>query len=145
MTETLELTIPELDCADEALQIQAALSRLPGVEEVRTAVGARKALVAYSPDQVRPDAIRAAIRGLGMTVVETSGPDPGRRRSLPDLLGWGFVSVVALVALVGIAGERLGLAEALTDRIPWWLALAAVLAGGTRSSATWCGRTGTGA
>jgi Cd2+/Zn2+-exporting ATPase/Cu+-exporting ATPase len=37
---------------------------------------------------------------------------------------------VALVALVGIAGERLGLAEALTDRIPWWLALAAVLAGG---------------
>ena len=34
------------------------------------------------------------------------------------------------MALVGIAGERLGLAEALTDRIPWWLALAAVLAGG---------------
>jgi copper chaperone CopZ len=31
------VTVPELDCADEAQQIQAALGRLPGVEEVRTA------------------------------------------------------------------------------------------------------------
>jgi Cu+-exporting ATPase len=100
------------------------------VEEVRTAIGARKAVVAYHPDRIQPDAIREAIRGLGMTITDTKGPDPGRRRSLPDLLGWGFVSVVALVALVGIAGERLGLVEALTDRIPWWVALAAVLAGG---------------
>jgi Cd2+/Zn2+-exporting ATPase/Cu+-exporting ATPase len=128
--ETLELTVRELDCADEAQQIQATLSRLAGVEEVRTAVGARKAVVAYHSDRIQPDAIREAIRGLGMTIVDASGSDSGRRRSLPELLGWGFVSVVALVALVGIAGERLGLAEALTDRIPWWLALAAVLAGG---------------
>ena len=130
MTETLELTVPELDCADEAQQIQTALSRLPGVEEVRTAIGVRKAVVAYHTDRIQPDAIREAIRGLGMTITDAKGPDPGRRRSLPDLLGWGFVSVVALVALVGIAGERLGLVEALTDRIPWWVALAAVLAGG---------------
>jgi hypothetical protein len=31
------------------------------------------------------------------------------RRSLPDLFGWAFVSVVALMALVGIAGEWLGI------------------------------------
>ena len=35
-----------------------------------------------------------------------------------------------VVALVGIAGERLGLVEALADRVPPWVALAAVLAGG---------------
>ena len=51
MRETLEVTVPELDCADEAQQIQAALGRLPGVAEVRTAVGARKAVVAYAPDR----------------------------------------------------------------------------------------------
>jgi Cd2+/Zn2+-exporting ATPase/Cu+-exporting ATPase len=40
------------------------------------------------------------------------------------------VSVIAVIALVGIVGERLGLMEALVERIPAWLALAAVLAGG---------------
>ncbi len=129
--QTLELTVLELDCAEEAQQIQAALRRLPGVEEVRTAVGARKAVVAYNSEQVAPAAIREAIRRLGMTVSDSPAPSAGRRRrSLPELLGWGFVSVVALVALIGIIGERLGLVEALADRIPWWLALAAVIAGG---------------
>ena len=108
MRETLEVTVPELDCADEAQQIQAALGRLPGVEEVRTAVGARKAVVAYAPDRVQPDAIRAAIRALGMTVTDSRAVSPRRRRPLPDVLGWAFVSAVALVALLGIAGERLG-------------------------------------
>jgi P-type Cu+ transporter len=130
MRETLEVTVPELDCADEAQQIQAALGRLPGVEEVRTAVGARKAVVAYASDRVQPDAIRAAIRALGMTVTDSRAVSPRRRRPLPDVLGWAFVSVVALVALLGIAGERFGVAEALVNRIPPWLALAAVLAGG---------------
>jgi len=83
------------------------------VEEVKTAVGARKAVIAYHPDRIQPYAIREAIRGLGMTIADTSGPDSGRRRSLPELLGWGFVSVVALVALVGIVGETLGIAGAI--------------------------------
>jgi Cd2+/Zn2+-exporting ATPase/Cu+-exporting ATPase len=131
VTETLELTVPELDCADEAQQIQAALSRLPGVAEVRTAVGARKAVVAYHPQRIAPEAIRDAIRRLGMTVTDSRMPPVSRRRSLPALLGGGFVTVVAVVALVGIVGERLGVVEALVDRIPWWLALAAVLAGGS--------------
>jgi Cd2+/Zn2+-exporting ATPase/Cu+-exporting ATPase len=130
LTETLELTVPELDCADEARQIEGALGRLGGVTEVRTAVGARKATVAFDPQRVTPEAIRAAVRGLGMTVTEASARVTRRRRSWPALLGWGFVSVVALVALVGIAGERLGFAEALADRIPPWVALAAILAGG---------------
>ena len=89
MTETLELTVPELDCAEVAQQIEAALGRLPGVDEVRTAVGARTAVVAYHPERIQPDAIRDAIRGLGMTIADPRAPGPGRRRSLPDLLGSG--------------------------------------------------------
>ncbi len=130
MKESLELTVAELDCADEAQQIERALGRLEGVGAVRTAVGARKAIVAYDAKRVTPDAIRAAIRALGMTVTEAHAPAPRRRRSLPDMLGWAFVSLIAVLALVGIAGERLGLAETLVNRIPPWLALSAVLAGG---------------
>jgi Cd2+/Zn2+-exporting ATPase/Cu+-exporting ATPase len=128
--QALELTVVEMDCADEAQQIESALGRLTGVSEVRTAVSARKAIVAYDADRVTPEAIRQAIHGLGMTVTDAHAPAVRRRHSLPDLLGWAFVSVVALVALVGIAGERLGLVDALADRIPAWLTLAAVLAGG---------------
>lgn len=130
MTATLELTIAELDCADEAQQIQSALGRLRGVEEVRTTVSARRALVAYDPERIRPEAIREAIRGLGMTVTDTDARLVRRRRPLADRLGWAFVSLVALVTLAGIAGERLGLVEAFVERIPPWLAVLAVLAGG---------------
>lgn len=129
MKATLELIVPELDCADEAQQIERALGRVPGVSDVRTAVGSRTVIVAYDAARAAPDAIRGAIRGLGMTVSE-AGAGARRRRSLPHTLGWAFVSVMALVALVAIAGERLGLVDAAVERIPPWLALAAVLAGG---------------
>jgi Cu+-exporting ATPase len=127
---TLELTVPELCCADEAQQIEGILRRLDGVADVRTAVSAHRAIVAYDADRVTPGAIREQIRALGMTVSEVGEPTAQRRRSLPDLLGWAFVSVIATVALVGIAGERLGLFEAFVERIPPRLALAAILAGG---------------
>jgi Cd2+/Zn2+-exporting ATPase/Cu+-exporting ATPase len=129
MTERLELTVPELDCAEEARQIEGALGRVAGVLNVQTAVGARRVLVSFDPEAVRPRAIEETIRGLGMTVSEA--PAPARhRRSLPDALGWAFVSVVALLTLAGLVAERVGVVDALVERIPAWLAVAAVLAGG---------------
>ena len=129
MTQRLELTVPELDCADEARQIEGALGRMDGVLDVQTAVGARRVLVSFDPEAVRPQAIEETIRGLGMTVSDTPGP-AGRRRSLPDALGWAFVSIVALLTLAGLVAERVGIVDAAVERIPAWLAVAAVLAGG---------------
>jgi Cd2+/Zn2+-exporting ATPase/Cu+-exporting ATPase len=128
--ETLEVTVAELDCADEARQIEGALSRVAGVSDVRTAVSARKAVVDYDPDRVAPEAIRQAIADLGMTVTDARTPFEGRRRSLPDLIGWGVVAVVAAVTLAGIVAERIGLVESLTARIPPWVSVGAVLVGG---------------
>lgn len=125
----LELRVEGLCCADEAGQIEAALGRLDGVRQVRASVGARKAFVTYDPGRVGPVEIRGAVEALGMTVREGNAPRP-RQISLPSLLGGLFVTAVALVALVGILGERLGLLEAVTARVPPWLAVAAVLAGG---------------
>ena len=129
MRDTIDLTVAELDCADEAQQIQSALGRLDGVVEVRTAVSSRTAMVAYESERVGPEAIRAAIRNLGMTVVESRESLAPRRRSLPELLGWAFVSVIAIVALLGIAGEWLGLGERLADWLPAWLLVTAVVVG----------------
>ena len=130
MKQALELTVPELDCADEAQQIQVALGRLHGVEEVRTVVAARRAVIGYEDERVTADTIKRTITSLGMTVSEAAAPSATNRRPLSDLLGWGFVAVIAIVSLVGIAGERLGVTERLADQIPAWLTLAAVLAGG---------------
>ena len=129
MTERLEVTVPELDCADEARQIEAALGRVDGVVDVQTAIGARRVIVSFEPAAMKPRAIEEAIRGLGMTVTDTPRP-LRRRRSLPDALGWGFVSIVAILILAGLAAERLGVVDAAVERIPAWLAVAAVLAGG---------------
>ena len=65
MTQTLELTVPELDCADEARQIEAALSRLSGVAAVRTVVATRKAVVAYDAERLprRPSETPSAAWG----------------------------------------------------------------------------------
>lgn len=128
--ETLEVTVAELDCADEARQIEGALSRLAGVAEVRTAVSARKAVVGYDPQRVAPEAIRRAIADLGMTVTDARTPIKASRRSVPDLIGWGVVSVVAVVTLAGIVAERIGLVESITARIPAWVSIGAVLVGG---------------
>jgi Cu+-exporting ATPase len=129
MTQRLELTVPELDCADEARQIEAALGRVDGVVDVQTAIGARRVIVSFDPAAVRPQAVEEAIRELGMTVSDT--PRPARRqRSLPDALGWAFVSIVALLTLAGLVAERVGVVDAVVERIPAWLAVAAVLAGG---------------
>lgn len=129
MTQRLELTVPELDCADEARQIEAALGRVDGVVAVQTAIGARRVIVSFDPAAMRPQAVEETIRGLGMTVSDTPRP-ARRRRSLPDALGWAFVSIVALLTLAGLVAERVGVVDAVVERIPAWLAVAAVLAGG---------------
>jgi Cd2+/Zn2+-exporting ATPase/Cu+-exporting ATPase len=130
MATKLELRVAELDCADEAQQIQAALGRVDGVLDVTTAVSSRTTVVAYDPHRVDADGIKRAIAGLGMTVTTGRAPLERGRRSLGHWLGWAFVSVIAVVTLLGIAGEQLGLVEAVVERIPAWIAVAAVLGGG---------------
>lgn len=129
MTQRLELTVPELDCADEARQIEAALGRVDGVVAVQTAIGARRVIVSFDPAAMRPRVLEETIRGLGITVSDTPRPVK-RQRSLADTLGWTFVSIVALLTLAGLAAERLGIVDVVVERIPAWLAVAAVLAGG---------------
>jgi hypothetical protein len=97
---------------------------MDGVLEVRTAVGARQTIVSYDSTRIEPDAIRTAIRGLGMTVVESPSAARPRRRAVWDSLGWLFVSAVAVVALLEIIGERLGVVDAVAERVPPWLATA---------------------
>jgi P-type Cu+ transporter len=126
----LDLVVEELCCADERAQIEAALGRLPAVRNVRTSLAAHKVSVRYDPTHLAPGDIEAAIARLGMTARRDQAPPTPSSTTLPRLLGGVFVAAVALIALIGIVGERLGLVEAVLARIPTWLTLSAVLIGG---------------
>lgn len=128
--ETIQLKIEGMCCADEAAQVEKALKKLNGVLEVQTSVAAEKVTIVYDPSHLDPGEVKEAIRAAGFRVGEEVSPKEGRQSELPNLLTGVFVSLVALVILVGILGERLGLFEAVVQRVPAWVSIGAVLIGG---------------
>jgi len=73
---------------------------------------------------------RIQLRIEGMCCADEAAQKEEHQRELPNLLTGVFVSLVALVILVGILGERLGLFEAVVERVPSWVSIGAVLIGG---------------
>lgn len=59
---------------------------------MRTEVSGGRAVVGYDPECVAPETIRRTIENLGMTVNARTPPERARR-SLPDLIGRGVVSI----------------------------------------------------
>ncbi len=126
-TETVELPVLGMDCAECALHVERAIASVPGVRSARVLLAAERALVEYDPARADLDAIREAVRRSGYDVAEdVAGTSRAYTRSILALLGFVFGAVLLVVVL----GEWLGLLEAVTDRVPWPLWLAAILAGG---------------
>ena len=126
--ETVELAVLGMDCADCARHVERAIAGVPGVLSARVLLAAERALVEYDPARADLDAIRDAVRRAGYDVAGGAETDTSRAytRSVFRLLGLVFGAVLLVVVL----GEWLGLLEAVTERIPWPLWLAAILAGG---------------
>jgi len=129
-TQTLDIPIQGMDCAECTLHVQRAIAALPGVESVDVLLGSEKAIVRLDPAQVDLPAIRKAVEGAGYSVGETasvqSAAEAGSKFTRPLLVLLGVVFGVVLFVVV--VGEWLGLFEAVTARIPWPLSLALVLA-----------------
>ncbi len=66
MAETVELRIPEMDCAEEVAALEAELDRLDGVEGVVCEVLKRRAVVRYEPDEISLDDLFAAVARAGL-------------------------------------------------------------------------------
>jgi Cu+-exporting ATPase len=135
---TIDLPVQGMDCADEATSIEAAVGKLPGVQRVRALVSASRATVTFDPDSVTVDQIKAAVTSTGCSVPDTAAareqaaaePLKAGRRDLPQIIGWGALGMVAVVVLVAALGERLGVFEAVLDRLPWWIPALAIVLGG---------------
>jgi Cd2+/Zn2+-exporting ATPase/Cu+-exporting ATPase len=118
-------------CADEAQLVQRAIAALPGVESVEVLLAAEKVVLRCDPGRVTPEAIQEAVQLTGCSVPVATERSLGARTG-----GFGravlaiFGAVFAVVLLVVVLGEWLGLLDAVADRVPWPVWLALILAGG---------------
>ena len=130
--QTIEIPIQGMDCVECTQHVQRAISKLEGVTSVDVLLATEKAIIKLDQDKVDLTAIRAAVSGAGdYSVGETSEPslvlapaDFNRRFNI--LLAAVFGGVLFIV----IAGEWLGLFEALNQIVPLPIGAAIVLAAG---------------
>lgn len=131
-TQTLEIPISGMDCAECTQHVQHAIEKLPGVQSVNVFLGTEKAIVKLDPAQVDIPAIRSAVQGAGYDVPASDSPKPAPvsmgdfNRRLTLLL----VSVFAIILSVVIFGEGLGWFDFLNERVPFLIGLTFVIAGG---------------
>jgi len=130
--ETLEVPIAGMDCAECTLHVQHAVAALPGVESVNVFLASEKAVVRLDPARVDLAAIRTAVAGAGYSVPTSSivRPNPSSPGDFTRPVLTLFGVVFGVVLFVVVAGEWLGLFEAVTERVPWPVGLLVVLIGG---------------
>ncbi len=131
-SQTVEVPIQGMDCAECTLHVRRAIAGLPGVESVNVFLASEKAVVQLDPAQVDISSISQAVAGAGYSV-PTPTADQSPRQPLGDftrrvlaLFGLVFGAVLFIVVI----GEWLGLFEILTQGIPWPIWLAVILIGG---------------
>ena len=143
--ETVDLPVHGMDCGGCVATVRGAVADLAGVRSVEVYLGGQRAEVTFEADRLDVDRIRRAITQAGYACPlpdrggTSDGPataDAGRTRdaarsadltrSAMTLMG----VIFAVVLLVVVAGEGLGLIDAVTDRVPLWIGALAVLAFG---------------
>ena len=131
-TQTLEIPISGMDCAECTQHVQHAIEKLPGVQSVNVFLGTEKAVVKLDPAQVDIPMIRSAVQGAGYDVPASNSPkvDPISMGDFNRKLTVMLVSVFAIILSVVIFGEVLGLFDFLNERVPFLFGLVLVIAGG---------------
>jgi Cu+-exporting ATPase len=131
-TQTLEIPISGMDCAECTQHVQQAIEKLPGVQSVNVFLGTEKAVVKLDPAQVDIPTIRSAVQGAGYDVPASNSPkvDPISMGDFNRKLTVMLVSVFAIILSVVIFGEVLGLFDFLNERVPFLFGLVLVIAGG---------------
>jgi P-type Cu+ transporter len=125
-----EVPIQGMDCADCTRHVQQAIARLPGVESVEVLLGAEKAIIHHADTNLDILAVRKAVTEAGYSVptatslTDSANQSPRFSRQLLILLG----ALFGVVLFSAVIGEGLGLFEVLSERIPWLVGLAIVIA-----------------
>ena len=131
-TQVLELPIVGMDCGGCVKNVRGAIAGLPGVASVEVLLAGERATVEFDPAITSRQAIRAAVEDAGYACPlpagdvegdagDASGAELDRAaalaRSAMTLMG----TIFAAVLFVVVIGEGLGLLDAVTSRVPFWL------------------------
>ena len=130
--KTIELSVKGMDCADCALHVERAVSALPGVTRAQVFLMTEKGVVEFDPARADEQKIIRAVESAGYhaRVEGADAAQQSRAAQVGDRVRLAFVGAVGVLAVAALVAERTGLAQAALERIPAWLALLAVLAGG---------------
>jgi Cd2+/Zn2+-exporting ATPase/Cu+-exporting ATPase len=128
----VELPVAGMDCAECTRHVQKALMGIKGVKQVDVYLASEKAVLHLEVDQIDMAAVRSAVGRAGYSI-----PEPKERNEqlqaqggLSRQVGWLTAGLFLVVLFIVIAGEWLGLFEAITRLIPWPVGLLIVLVGG---------------
>jgi P-type Cu+ transporter len=136
MSERIELPIKGMDCAECTLHVKKAIDGLPGVISVDVFLASEKAVVQVDPIQVNLDSLRKAVEKAGYSVAQEDADlekDGLTGRLASDFTRQVLVifgAIFGFVLFIVVAGEWLGLIDAVTRRVPFPLGLALVAAAG---------------
>lgn len=136
--QIVEVPIGGMDCAECTEHVRKAIVGLPGVHSVQIFLASGKAAIQLDPERVTLTEITKAVAATGYCVIapDRSAKSSGELSRFPGLGDFSRRILVLLGVVFGailfvvVAGEWLGLFEAITERVPLPIGLAIVLAFG---------------
>lgn len=134
--ETIEFPVKGMDCAGCTQTVQRALLTLDGVKNADVLLSSEKAIVRLDPSKVDQASLRRAVENAGYAVPqpvecpdESAATQAGTQHFTRAVLGL-FGVVFGAVLFIVVVGEWLGFFDTLTERVPFPVGLAIVIAFG---------------
>jgi Cd2+/Zn2+-exporting ATPase/Cu+-exporting ATPase len=132
-TQTIEVPIAGMDCAECTQTVQRAITSLNGIKKADVFLSSEKAIIQLDPSIVRMTDIRNAVKNAGYSIPEQEGEDATPNVALGNFsrrIFTVFGLVFGAIILLVVAGEWLGLFDGLTQFIPFPVGIALVVVGG---------------
>lgn len=126
-TKEVSLKVKGLDCPECAIPLEQALKTHVGISQYNFLFTAEKVSLSYDESKISLADIKQLIQRTGFSV-DDNAKNP--RTDISGFISFAFVGFLAVILLVEIVFERLGILEAILVPIPSWLLVGAVLIGG---------------
>jgi P-type Cu+ transporter len=139
VTQTLDLPIAGMDCAECARHVEQGLRAVPGVQDATVLLAAERATVRLDPTVATRELLEQAVARAGYrvrpetpvaTAAETTTDQTSPVQQAGQWFTWGVLGLVAVIVIVAAIGERFGVFDDVLARVPWWVPAAAIVGGG---------------